>query len=42
LQVYDRIIERFRLKRVAVTGVPGTYRARHALRDTGLAPDTAP
>ncbi|MFD8342277.1 DNA polymerase III subunit alpha [[Kitasatospora] papulosa] len=37
LEVYDRIIERFGTDRVAVTGMPETYRARHALRDTGLA-----
>ncbi|MGW6706854.1 DNA polymerase III subunit alpha [Streptomyces sp. NPDC054956] len=37
LEVYDRIIERFGAERVAVTGMPETYRARHALRDTGLA-----
>ncbi len=32
LEVYDKIIERFRSERVAVTGMPETYRARHALR----------
>ncbi len=32
LEVYDRIIERFGTERVAVTGMPETYRARHALR----------
>ncbi|MFE5614122.1 PHP domain-containing protein, partial [Streptomyces sp. NPDC056524] len=37
LEVYDRIIERFGKERVAVTGMPETYRARQALRDTGLA-----
>lgn len=37
LEVYDRIIERFGTERVAVTAMPETYRARHALRDTGLA-----
>ncbi|MFY0512922.1 DNA polymerase III subunit alpha [Streptomyces anulatus] len=37
LEVYDRIFERFGSERVAVTGMPETYRARHALRDTGLA-----
>ncbi|EGE39534.1 DNA polymerase III, alpha subunit [Streptomyces sp. ACT-1] len=37
LEVYDRIFERFGSSRVAVTGMPETYRARHALRDTGLA-----
>lgn len=42
LEVYDRIIERFGTSRVAVTGMPETYRARHALRDTGLAMGIAP
>ncbi|MFF7505158.1 DNA polymerase III subunit alpha [Streptomyces lavendulae] len=42
LEVYDRIIERFGTGRVAVTGMPETYRARHALRDTGLALGIAP
>ena len=37
LDIYDRIIDRFGPERVAVTGMPETYRARHALRDTGLA-----
>ncbi|MFI1226094.1 MULTISPECIES: DNA polymerase III subunit alpha [unclassified Streptomyces] len=37
LEVYDKIIARFGRDRVAVTGMPETYRARHALRDTGLA-----
>ncbi|MEU7072901.1 DNA polymerase III subunit alpha [Streptomyces narbonensis] len=37
LEVYDKIIARFGKERVAVTGMPETYRARHALRDTGLA-----
>ncbi|MFJ9026522.1 DNA polymerase III subunit alpha [Streptomyces sp. NPDC102259] len=37
LEVYDAIIERFGKERTAVTGMPETYRARHALRDTGLA-----
>lgn len=32
LEVYDKIIERFGAERVAVTGMPETYRARHALR----------
>ncbi|KIF01188.1 hypothetical protein PL81_36995 [Streptomyces sp. RSD-27] len=36
LEVYDRIVERFGTERVAVTGMPETYRAWHALRDTGL------
>lgn len=31
LEVYDKIIERFGSERVAVTGMPETYRARHAL-----------
>ncbi|MCZ4121007.1 DNA polymerase III subunit alpha [Streptomyces sp. H39-S7] len=42
LEVYDRIIERFGTERVAVTGMPETYRARHALRDTGMALGIAP
>ncbi|MFJ9312387.1 DNA polymerase III subunit alpha [Streptomyces cyaneofuscatus] len=42
LEVYDRIIDRFGRERVAVTGMPETYRARHALRDTGLALGIAP
>ncbi|KOU65121.1 DNA polymerase III subunit alpha [Streptomyces sp. IGB124] len=42
LEVYDRIIERFGTDRVAVTGMPETYRARHALRDAGLALGIAP
>ncbi|MFD8692713.1 DNA polymerase III subunit alpha [Streptomyces sp. NPDC059651] len=42
LEVYDRIIERFGTDRVAVTGMPEAYRARHALRDTGLALGMAP
>lgn len=42
LEVYDRIFERFGAERVAVTGMPETYRARHALRDTGLALGIAP
>lgn len=37
LEVYDKIIERFGTERVAVAAMPETYRARHALRDTGLA-----
>ncbi len=32
LEVYDAIIERFGKERTAVTGMPETYRARHALR----------
>ncbi|MGC0422769.1 DNA polymerase III alpha subunit [Embleya sp. AB8] len=35
--VYRRIFERFGSERVAVTSMPETYRARHALRDVGLA-----
>ncbi|MFE2342918.1 DNA polymerase III subunit alpha, partial [Streptomyces sp. NPDC059431] len=42
LEVYDRIIERFGPARVAVAAMPETYRARHALRDTGLALGLAP
>ncbi|EPH46902.1 putative Error-prone DNA polymerase [Streptomyces aurantiacus JA 4570] len=42
LDVYDKIIETFGAERVAVTGMPETYRARHALRDTGLALGIAP
>ncbi|WP_407548059.1 DNA polymerase III subunit alpha [Streptomyces sp. Pv4-95] len=42
LDVYDRIIERFGTERVAVTAMPETYRARHALRDTGMALGIAP
>ncbi|MDT9695963.1 MULTISPECIES: DNA polymerase III subunit alpha [Streptomyces] len=42
LEVYDRIFERFGRERVAVTGMPETWRARHALRDTGLALGLAP
>ncbi|MFI1867003.1 DNA polymerase III subunit alpha [Streptomyces jumonjinensis] len=42
LDVYDQVIERFGRERVAVTGMPETYRARHALRDTGLALGIAP
>ncbi|MBB5940291.1 DNA polymerase III alpha subunit [Streptomyces zagrosensis] len=42
LEVYDRIIKRFGTDRVAVTGMPETYRARHALRDTGLALSITP
>ncbi|MFC4955553.1 DNA polymerase III subunit alpha [Streptomyces mauvecolor] len=42
LEVYDRIFERFGPERVAVTGMPETYRARHALRDTALALSIAP
>ncbi|WP_405784461.1 DNA polymerase III subunit alpha [Streptomyces sp. NBC_01378] len=42
LEVYDKIFERFGHERVAVTGMPETYRARQALRDTGLALGIAP
>ncbi|MFD5079639.1 DNA polymerase III subunit alpha [Streptomyces sp. NPDC058371] len=42
LEVYDKIFDRFGAERVAVTGMPETYRARHALRDTGLALGIAP
>ncbi|WP_331738258.1 DNA polymerase III subunit alpha [Embleya sp. NBC_00896] len=37
LDVYRRVFERFGNERVAVTSMPETYRARHALRDVGLA-----
>jgi error-prone DNA polymerase len=37
LECYDVIFERFGQERVAVTGMPETYRARRALRDTCLA-----
>ncbi len=37
LEVYDAIIKRFGRERTAVTGMPETYRARSALRDSGLA-----
>jgi len=42
LEVYDRIFERFGRERVAVTGMPETYRARQSLRHTGLALGIAP
>ncbi|MEV7157028.1 DNA polymerase III subunit alpha [Streptomyces misionensis] len=42
LECYDLIFERFGRDRVAVTGMPETYRARRALRDTGLALGIAP
>jgi DNA polymerase III alpha subunit len=32
LEVYDAIIKRFGRELTAVTGMPETYRARHALR----------
>ncbi|MFD6329245.1 DNA polymerase III subunit alpha [Streptomyces niveus] len=37
LDVYRRVFDRFGPERVAVIGMPETYRARHALRDTALA-----
>ncbi|WUH94250.1 DNA polymerase III subunit alpha [Streptomyces sp. NBC_00433] len=37
LECYDVIFHRFGHERVAVTAMPETYRARRALRDTGLA-----
>ncbi|MCC9307942.1 DNA polymerase III subunit alpha [Kitasatospora sp. RB6PN24] len=37
LDVYRRVIERFGTSRVAITGMPETYRARQALRTVGLA-----
>ncbi|MEU6406229.1 DNA polymerase III subunit alpha [Streptomyces sp. NPDC046985] len=37
LEVYDRIFQRFGPERVALTGMPETYRARHAIRAVGLA-----
>jgi error-prone DNA polymerase len=42
LEAYDLIFDRFGAERVAVTGMPETYRARRALRDTGLALGIAP
>ncbi|WP_330351932.1 DNA polymerase III subunit alpha [Streptomyces sp. NBC_00582] len=42
LEVYDKIFARYGHDRVAVTAMPETYRARHALRDTGLALGIAP
>jgi error-prone DNA polymerase len=42
LECYDTIFERFGKERVAVTAMPETYRARRALRDTGLALGIAP
>ncbi|KPI07463.1 DNA polymerase III, alpha subunit [Actinobacteria bacterium OK074] len=42
LECYDAIFERFGKERVAVTAMPETYRARRALRDTGLALGVAP
>lgn len=42
LEAYDAIFRRFGHERVAVTAMPETYRARRALRDTGLALGIAP
>ncbi len=42
LECYDAIFARFGSERVAVTAMPETYRARRALRDTGLALGIAP
>ncbi|MPY63717.1 DNA polymerase III subunit alpha [Streptomyces spongiae] len=42
LECYDTIFNRFGKERVAVTAMPETYRARRALRDTGLALGIAP
>ncbi|WP_329389457.1 DNA polymerase III subunit alpha [Streptomyces sp. NBC_01716] len=42
LECYDAIFDRFGSERVAVTAMPETYRARRALRDTGLALGIAP
>ncbi|MGW6569025.1 DNA polymerase III subunit alpha [Streptomyces sp. NPDC054975] len=42
LECYDTIFDRFGKERVAVTAMPETYRARRALRDTGLALGIAP
>ncbi|MEU8892650.1 DNA polymerase III subunit alpha [Streptomyces sp. NPDC048442] len=42
LECYDVIFDRFGKERVAVTAMPETYRARRALRDTGLALGIAP
>ncbi|WBB60207.1 DNA polymerase III subunit alpha [Streptomyces sp. WMMC500] len=42
LECYDTIFDRFGRERVAVTAMPETYRARRALRDTGLALGIAP
>ncbi|MEU9702043.1 DNA polymerase III subunit alpha [Streptomyces sp. NPDC047981] len=42
LECYDVIFDRFGKERVAVTAMPETYRARRALRDTGLALGVAP
>ncbi len=37
IDVYHRVIEHFGTARVAITGMPETYRARQALRAAGLA-----
>ncbi|MFJ1707021.1 DNA polymerase III subunit alpha [Kitasatospora sp. NPDC088346] len=37
LDVYRRIITRYGTERVCALSMPETYRARHAIRDTGLA-----
>ncbi|MFD3517654.1 DNA polymerase III subunit alpha [Streptomyces sp. NPDC058657] len=42
LECYDAVFDRFGKERVAVTAMPETYRARRALRDTGLALGIAP
>lgn len=42
LECYDTIFDRFGRERVAVTAMPEAYRARRALRDTGLALGIAP
>ncbi|WP_066944506.1 DNA polymerase III subunit alpha [Streptomyces lushanensis] len=42
LECYDAIFDRFGKERVAVIAMPETYRARRALRDTGLALGIAP
>ncbi|WP_407564019.1 DNA polymerase III subunit alpha [Streptomyces sp. 184] len=42
LECYDAIFDRFGRERVAVTAMPETYRARRALRDTGMALGIAP
>ncbi|MEU5425871.1 DNA polymerase III subunit alpha [Streptomyces olivoreticuli] len=42
LEVYDKIFDRFGRERVAVTAMPETYRARHAIRDAAMALGIAP
>ncbi|MCC9310068.1 DNA polymerase III subunit alpha [Kitasatospora sp. RB6PN24] len=42
LDIYRRVIEHFGTSRVAITGMPETYRARQALRAAGLALGIAP